>query len=511
VTEPSRPGSGRLLSGRYRLHQHLASGGMAEVWEATDEVLGRPVAVKVLHGHLADDPALRTRFHHEAVAAARLVHPAIVAIYDTCDEPGAEAIVMELVRGRTLRQFLDERGRLDPVEVVHIGSEVASALSCAHRAGIVHRDVKPANILLSDDGRVLVTDFGIAKVLDEPDLTRTSQMLGTVKYLAPEQVESGPIDARTDIYALGAVLYEALCGEPPFRADNPAALALARLHRDPQPPHDVVAGVPVALDAALVRALARRPEDRFASAADLRAALLSARLAEWGDATVAADAEALGIGAGAAPTWTTPPSGTAAVATRTRRRPAPAVVVSLVVVAVLVLVALLVATTDVGHDLFASKPPTSSAPDPARLVPIAAAHSFDPEGGGGASENEQLAADAIDGQAATSWRTETYNTRAFGNLKQGVGLVLDLGRAHDLERLAVASPTVGWAASIYVATGAPADLAGWGQPVDHVDGIRGDLAVDLGGATGTSILIWITDLGDGPANRVEITDVLVAS
>ena len=223
MTDSPRAGTGRLLAGRYRLDRHLASGGMAEVWEATDEVLDRPVAVKLLHGHLADDPALRARFHHEAVAAARLVHPAIVAIYDTCDDPGAEAIVMELVRGRTLREFLDERGRLDPVEVVHIGAEVASALTCAHKAGIIHRDVKPANILLSDDGRVLVTDFGIAKVLDEPDLTRTSQLLGTVKYLAPEQVESGPVDARTDVYALGAVLYESLCGEAPFRADNQAA------------------------------------------------------------------------------------------------------------------------------------------------------------------------------------------------------------------------------------------------------------------------------------------------
>ncbi len=244
MTDLPRTGAGRVLAGRYRLDRHLASGGMAEVWEATDEVLGRPVAVKILHGHLADDPGLRARFHHEAVAAARLVHPSIVAIYDTCEESGVEAIVMELVRGRTLRQFMDERVRLDPVEVVHIGAEVASALGCAHRSGIVHRDVKPANILLSDDGRVLVTDFGIAKVLDGPDVTSTSQMLGTVKYLSPEQVEGAAIDVRTDVYALGAVLYEAVCGEAPFRADNQAALALARLQRDPRPPHDVVAGVP---------------------------------------------------------------------------------------------------------------------------------------------------------------------------------------------------------------------------------------------------------------------------
>ena len=352
MTDFPRAGTGRTLAGRYRLDRHLASGGMAEVWEATDEVLDRPVAAKLLHGHLADDPALRARFHHEAVAAARLVHPAIVAIYDTCDEPGAEAIVMELVRGRTLRQFLDERGRLEPVEVVHIGAEVASALSCAHRAGIVHRDIKPANILLSDDGRVLVTDFGIAKVLDEPDLTRTSQLLGTVKYLAPEQVESGPVDARTDVYALGAVLYEALCGQAPFRADNQAALALARLQRDPQPPHDVVAGVPPMLEDAVMRALARLPQDRFATAEDLRTALLGTRIDQWGDQTVVTGAHGLtavaaaGTGTGATafgrgpgtpgdtPGWGTPVT---AAAPR-RRRVGPAVVISLVVVVALVLV-----------------------------------------------------------------------------------------------------------------------------------------------------------------------------
>ena len=227
---------GRLLAGRYRLEHKLADGGMASVWEAVDETLGRHVAVKILHPHMADDPALRARFHTEAVAAARLVDPAIVAIYDTCADDGTEAIVMELVRGRTLREFLDDRGHLDPVEVVHIGSQVASALSCAHRAGIVHRDVKPANILLSDDGRVLVTDFGIAKVLDEPDATRTSNLLGTAKYLAPEQVQGEAVDERTDVYGLGAVLYETLTGEAPFRAESSAAVALARLHRDPLPP-----------------------------------------------------------------------------------------------------------------------------------------------------------------------------------------------------------------------------------------------------------------------------------
>jgi len=528
VTDTPRAGTGRLLAGRYRLDRHLASGGMAEVWEATDEVLDRPVAVKLLHGHLADDPALRARFHHEAVAAARLVHPAIVAIYDTCDDPGDQAIVMELVRGRTLREFLDERGRLESVEVVHIGAEVASALACAHKAGIIHRDVKPANILLSDDGRVLVTDFGIAKVLDAPDLTRTSQLLGTVKYLAPEQVESGPVDARTDVYALGAVLYEALCGEAPFRADNQAALALARLTRDPQPPHDIVVGVPPTLEAAVMRALARRPDQRFATADELRTALLGVRPGQWGDHTVVTGAEALaaagaanaaahGLGPGPGSPGDTPGWGTPAVAPPTpvpsRRRIGPGVVLSLIVVVVLVLAALLVATTDIGHQLFSPdhSPSPGAAVPASRLVPIAGAHSFDPEGDD-AGENDQLAAAAVDGQPATAWRTVSYQSRSFGNLKGGVGLVIDLGAATKVDKIAITSPSRGWAMSAYVAAGDPSQLAGWGAPVASTADIRGaTTTLDLRGAEGRSILVWITDLGDGPPFRVEISDVLVSS
>lgn len=317
---------------------------MAEVWEAVDETLGRPVAVKVLHPQFADDPTVRARFHTEAVAAARLVDPTIVAILDTVDVDGCDAIVMELVRGRTLREWLDERGALEPVEVVHIGAEVATALSVAHRAGVIHRDIKPANILLSDDGRVLVTDFGIAKVLDAPDLTRTAQVLGTVKYLAPEQVEGGPVDGRTDIYALGAVLYEMLCGEAPFRAETPAALALARMHRDPTRPSLVLPRVPADLDATVMRAMARTPSHRFATATDLRAALLATRH----DVTASA-----------------PDATELAVAPAHRRR--SGVVVLAVVLAVVVLLALLVANTSMGRRLFSSAPPPAietSTPTP---------------------------------------------------------------------------------------------------------------------------------------------------
>ena len=340
---------GRRLAGRYQVVRPIASGGMAEVWEAHDETLGRSVAVKILHPQFAADPTLRTRFHNEAVAAARLSDPRIVAILDTADLDGREAIIMELVRGRTLREWLDERGALDPVEIVHIGAEVATALATAHRAGVIHRDIKPANILLSDDGRVVVTDFGIAKVLDAPDLTRTAQVLGTVKYLAPEQVEGGPVDGRTDIYALGAVLYEMLCGEPPFRAETPAALALARMHRDPTRPSAILPRVPVDLEHSIMRALARTPSARWSTAADLRAALLATRT----DVVVEDRSDDTGP-----------------VAVRHPRRRRSGVVLAVVVVAVLIVLGLLLAGTPFGHRFLSSAEPPLHASSNERVGPV---------------------------------------------------------------------------------------------------------------------------------------------
>ncbi|MEZ5177419.1 MAG: protein kinase [Acidimicrobiales bacterium] len=219
---------GRVLAGRYRLNAPIASGGMAQVWEATDDVLARRVAVKVLHPHLARDESFVRRFRAEAIAAARLAHPSIVSVYDTLADDGVNAIVMELVTGTTMRADLDQHGPLALNAVLAIGTQVADALAAAHAAGLVHRDVKPANILLSADGRVLVADFGIAKAAEGADLTSDGGMVGTAKYLAPEQIEGGRIDGRTDLYALGVVLYEALTGA-----------ALRRRHRrrhGPGPP-----------------------------------------------------------------------------------------------------------------------------------------------------------------------------------------------------------------------------------------------------------------------------------
>ncbi|MEZ5215210.1 MAG: protein kinase [Ilumatobacteraceae bacterium] len=252
-----------LLAERYQLERRLAQGGMAEVWLATDLLLTRAVAVKVLKEALAADPVVAERFRREAVAVAGLNHPNIVAIYDTVDEGGRQAVVMQYVPGKSLRQLLDEDNTLSPEMTIRIGQSVAAALENAHRAGLVHRDVKPGNILVTPEGRVLLTDFGIAKALEgETDLTSENIMMGTAKYLSPEQVRGRKLDGRADLYSLGLVLYECLVGRVPFLGDNDAATALARLQRDPTPISRLRPTLPAGLPELIHRLLARNPDER---------------------------------------------------------------------------------------------------------------------------------------------------------------------------------------------------------------------------------------------------------
>ncbi len=265
--------SGRVLGGRYRLLEEVARGGMAQVWAAEDPVLRRRVAVKILDPTLADDETVHRRFRHEAVAAARLAHPGIVATYDTGEDHGVAYIVMEFVEGTTLRRLLDARKRLDVDETADIGAQVADALAHAHARGLVHRDVKPGNVLVEPDGRVKVTDFGIAKAAGSSELTRAGAVVGTARYLAPEQVSAEPVDERTDIYALGLVLYEMLCGNTPFDGESEIANAVARLHAVPVPVGLARPEVPRAVQEVIARCLAREPDDRPGSAREVRDAL----------------------------------------------------------------------------------------------------------------------------------------------------------------------------------------------------------------------------------------------
>jgi serine/threonine-protein kinase len=266
-----------VLGGRYQLVEPLARGGMASVWIAEDPVLSRKVAVKILRDDLAADPDTRARFRYEAIAAARLNHPNVVATYDTGDDEGTAYIVMELVDGPTVRELLRADGPLPVREALRIGIQVADALEAAHRAGLVHRDVKPPNVLVPRAGPVKVTDFGIAKAVGEHDLTRTGTVMGTARYLAPEQVNGKPADARTDVYALGLLLYEMLVGKPPFGGDTDVATAMARLTTSAPPIRAQRPDVPIELDDLVHQCLARDPARRFASAADVRAALAAIR------------------------------------------------------------------------------------------------------------------------------------------------------------------------------------------------------------------------------------------
>ena len=491
---------------------------MAEVWQAVDRVLGRQVAVKILHPHLAADDTFVTRFRTEAIAAARLHHPGIVAIYDTCHDEGSEAIVMELVRGPTLRAELDERTMLSPDEVTRIGAEVADALGAAHQAGLVHRDIKPANILLCEDHRVMVTDFGIAKIRDDPDVTQTGTMLGTVKYLAPEQVRGERLDGRADIYALGVVLYEALCARPPFDADTPAATALARLHQTPPRPRQIRATVPAELDRIVMRCLHLDPDQRYATAADLRTALLDPGTTR--DARDLTAATHIDPTSAWGPTSSVPPHDGSAVRLVEPRSPAAWLRPTLATVFVLgglTLAVLLIGRTRVGQDLFdwAQNSTTDSAPAPPSNTPstaaldIAAVQSFDPGGRGEAGENDGQLSLAIDDDPQTGWVTSSYDQRAFG-FKSSVGIVVVVDHATDLDSLTVRSPTNGWAASVYVADAPAQTLASWGDPVDQKSGIPGDATFDLANRSGRAVLLWITDLGDGPARmRVEIDQLTV--
>ncbi|MEA3218064.1 MAG: eukaryotic-like serine/threonine-protein kinase [Acidimicrobiia bacterium] len=510
--------TGQLLAERYRLDRLLAVGGMARVWAGTDLVLSRPVAIKVLHSHLAADHVFVERFRREAVAVARLNHPSIVAIYDTCSENGHEAIVMELVPGQTLRSRLDEAGALPMPEVLEIGAQVAAALGEAHEAGIIHRDIKPANILLTGpdgDGehesgatRAFVTDFGIAKAMDaatadNADLTRTGAVLGTAKYVTPEQLEGRPVDARTDVYALGVVLYEALCGRAPWAADSEMSTALARLHHEPLRPRQIRADIPREVERVVLRAMARQPEDRYRSATDLRAALLAAerhvdhpsRAALSTDPTVESDGLSF---VRSERSWLVPSA--------------------VVVVLALALVAggLVVGRTSAGHGLVdrvfggdADKATTTTAPTPPKPVAIQKVADMDPFGDG--QEHPERLANVIDGDPATTWVTDRYRENLA--TKPGLGVAFDVARNSAIGTLRVISGRPGWAASVYVSDKSSnvSDLAGWGNPVAMFTANAPTTVVNLPKDThGSSLLVWITSLGQPDTDgqyRVEIGEV----
>jgi eukaryotic-like serine/threonine-protein kinase len=272
----------RLLSERYELGEVLGYGGMSEVHRGLDTRLGRDVAVKVLRADLARDPQFQMRFRREAQNAASLNHPAIVSVYDTGEVQGEFGplpyIVMEFVDGQTLREIVKTDGPMTQRQVIEVMADVCAALDFSHRHSIIHRDVKPANIMINNAGAVKVMDFGIARALGEgQNVTQTAAVIGTAQYLSPEQARGEAVDARSDVYAAGCVLFELLTGEPPFTGDTPVAVAYQHVREEPRRPSELNPSIPSSLDAVVLKALSKNPANRYQSAAEMRSDLVRVR------------------------------------------------------------------------------------------------------------------------------------------------------------------------------------------------------------------------------------------
>lgn len=487
----------RMLGGRYLLEERIASGGMASVWRAHDEVLARTVAVKVLHDHLAEDGDFRERFRREAVTAARLAHPNVVSLYDTGTDGDQVYLVMELVDGPTLRDVIADVGALEIGQAAVIGEKVARALHYAHARGLVHRDIKPANILIGEDGTVKVADFGIAKAdQDQRDLTRTGMVLGTAAYVAPEQVLAKPLDGKADQYALGCVLYEALTGRRPFVGDSPVATAAARLERDPLALRSLRADIPRGLEQVVTRCIARDASARFSSCGQLADVLMQ---------FVDIDSDTIGMLA-AERTEALPRADVAPAEDtggesflRSEGRWLAPVLALLLLASVLVGVGLATGVLQAGDGLFprfardvtGTSESSRGAAGLASALTITGASSFDPQGDDGV-ENESLVRAVYDGNPASAWRTVGYDSAEFGRLKEGVGFYLDLGAPQTITGATLTTTTPGITYELRVADAPVKDLGSW-RLVGTVTGARPNTtAVRLDEpARGRYLLVWV--------------------
>jgi len=504
-----------VFGGRYLLEERIATGGMAAVWRAHDEVLARTVAVKVLHGHLAADAAFRERFRREAISAAKLTHPAVVSVYDTGTDGAAVYLVMEFVDGVTLKDVIADNGTLTPGEAATVGEKVARGLAYAHDRGLVHRDVKPANILIGHDGSVKVADFGIAKAEEAgDDLTKTGMVLGTAAYVAPEQITAQPIDGRADQYALGCVLYEALAGRQPFKGDNAVATAAQRLERAPLPLRQIRADVPRGLSTVLDRALAREPADRFPTAAALADALMPFADAD-AERTAALTTPLVFTSAASAPV-AREEAGEAVddpSFLRSEGRWLAPVLALLVLAGALVGVGLATGVLEGSDgmpfnfarrsDVAATQDPTAPA-EVTALVP-AGLEDFDPLGDG--RENPDQLPALVDGDPDTAWETEGYDTPALGGLKSGVGFILPLAGPARLDRITLTTtmPGISYELRLPAAPGAPGEsgepgaanaaeaeaLQGW-RVAARVEDAPAVATTELSGFETDRVLVWIT-------------------
>ncbi len=469
---------GTVLSGRYRLESKLGTGGMSTVFLARDDTLERWVAVKVMHREISDQPDQIERFRREARAVAQLSHPNVVAVIDAGEDGGFPYIVFEYVEGETLKQRIDRLGRLPADEAAAYAIEIGRGLAAAHARRMVHRDVKPQNVLIDPDGRAKVTDFGIARTLESDGLTKTGRVLGTTDYVAPEQAMGHGVDSRSDVYSLGVLLYEMLAGDVPFRAETLVGVAMKHVNEEMPDVQRARPEISSALAAVIERATSKDPKKRYPDMAaflrDLEGALeveVARSGSSHGQATNVLDAV---------------PSGRRLL---TRRRVSAA---GIVLVLVAVTGALLIAalTGGGGRD-------TPNAVASGALIPLASAEAFDPDGDN--QEHSDEAPLAIDSDPGTGWTTETYNdspvmSEAAG--KPGVGLVVTTKKPATARTMTIRAADGGWDGRIYgsksMPTVDPATGEPIGQPIGSVTDANPEQTIQLDETTARYFLIWVT-------------------
>jgi serine/threonine protein kinase len=501
-TKTGAPGvlTGTVLSGRYRLESKLGSGGMSTVYLARDETLERWVAAKVLHREISDQPDQIERFRREARTVAQVSHPNVVAVIDAGEDGGRPYIVFEYIEGETLKHRIDAHTNGLPLdETAAYAIEVGRGLAAAHARRLIHRDVKPQNVLIDADGRAKVTDFGIARELEQDGLTKTGRVLGTTDYVSPEQAMGQPVDARSDIYSLGILLYEMLTGDVPFKADNLVGVAMKHVNEKVPDVQKRRRDVSSALAAVVERATEKKPEKRYQD--------MNAMLADLENALEVEVARA-GHSTGEATTVLN------SVSTRRLLTPRRISIAGILLVLAATAAALVIAGLSGDDKQHSGGGGGSGGSTPSGSeVELTGAQDFDPPPGDEDEHGDEVKL-AIDGIPNTTWQTETYSggpDLSASTGKAGVGLIVQTDQAVEADSISVGTTQGGWSADIYASdSGPPQDLAGWGDPIGTVSG-AGDQGeqIDLTPtAPARYYLIWFTQLSQyDDGGRVEVSDV----
>ena len=477
---------GEVIDERYELEELVDHGGMSSVYRGHDRLLERTVALKVLHAHFGDDAEYVERFRREARAVAQLSHPHIVTVIDRGSSDGHQFIVFEYVDGENLKQLVERTGPMPVDRVLELGIQIADALAFAHAHELVHRDVKPQNVLIDKTGDAKVTDFGIARSLDvERGVTQTGTVLGTSNYLSPEQAAGEPVTPATDVYSLGVVLYELLTGEVPFHGDNLVAVAMKHVTERPPNLLDQRADIPPRVAQAVERALEKDPAQRFPSMDAFANELRRCRDELGGSETERTLIRGTPVVAAPRPVR------------KARARRHRGHLPTLLALAGVVLIAVVI-----GAVLYGGTPIGRGGHHGGGLpaaVALKGVGDYDPQGDG--SEHGYSAHLATDGNSNTYWNTERYNSRQFGGLKRGLGLVLDSARVTKLRQLTVHTVTPGFTAVVQAGNSPSGPFTNDSSP--QTVGSTGTFS--LRGASARYYVLWITELP--PNDYVQVSEV----